>query len=192
MFVFSQLCFINDWNLQLSYCYFYFYPWYDFIMNVRLNILNCTCRTLGKLPLPSGSCPWPRLKGTWKTFLHTNRPFHSDVSVVVLGGQLKPRIDTQMDKEGGQSSQQSLSWICWRMQRVMLKSKVWMLMLYMFHISKSIKHRSKDAEHTEPMEESTLTCHLLATLSWFYPKRKRQFRKSRRPSWQQARRGLKL
>jgi len=91
-------------------------------MNVRLIILNCTCRTQGKLPSPSGSCPWPRLKGTWKMFLHTNRPFHSDVSVVVLGGQPRPRIDTLMDKEGGQSSQLSLSWICWRMQRVMLRS----------------------------------------------------------------------
>ncbi|KAI5427244.1 hypothetical protein KIW84_032594 [Lathyrus oleraceus] len=54
-----------------------------------------------------------------------------------------------MDKEGGLPNLLDSSLICSRMQGAMPKSKDWMLMLYIFLISKSIKHRSKDAEHTE-------------------------------------------
>lgn len=50
-----------------------------------------------------------------------------------------------------------------------------MLMLYTFLISKSIKHRNKDAEHTEPTEESTVWLkywdfrfNWLLSFAWFY------------------------
>lgn len=58
----------------------------------------------------------------------TNKPSLSDASAVVLGGQLRPKTDTPMDKDAGLSSQLNSSWICWRMLRAMLKYVVFILL----------------------------------------------------------------
>ncbi|KAK7364765.1 hypothetical protein VNO80_13507 [Phaseolus coccineus] len=63
---------------------------------------------------PRESCPWLRLEGAWKMFLPTNRPFRSDVFVMVMEGQPKQRVDTLMAKEGGLSNQQNSSLICFK------------------------------------------------------------------------------
>lgn len=127
--------FFVDVSLMLEQCYWvYFILSYIIFLDLRHYLLNCTYRTLGKLPLQSGSCPWLKLKGTWKMFLRTSRPFHSDVSVVVLEGQLKQRIDTLMAKEGGLSSQQNSSLICSKMLRAMLKY-VYIYFFLLFHMA---------------------------------------------------------
>ncbi|WJX73539.1 hypothetical protein P8452_57307 [Trifolium repens] len=50
------------------------------------------------LRLLSGSCPLPKPRDTWKMFWPTNRIFPSDVSVTVLVGLHKLRIDIPMGK----------------------------------------------------------------------------------------------
>lgn len=91
-----------------------------------------------------------------------------------------------MDRGAGLWSLLSSSWICLRMLKAMLRWKAWTWMLSTFHTSKLTKPKNRGAAHTVLMEESTLTCHRLATLSWFYLKRRSQSKKSPSHNWQLA------
>jgi len=62
--------------------------------------------------LPSGSCLWLKLKDTWRMYWPTNKLSLSDAFAEVLGGQLRPKTDTPMDKDAGLSNQLNSSWIC--------------------------------------------------------------------------------
>lgn len=77
------------------------------------------CRTLGKPHLLSESFPWARQRDTWRMFWPTNRPYHSDGSVVVLGELHRQRTGIRMGKVVGQSSLQDSFLICSRMLRAM-------------------------------------------------------------------------
>ena len=76
-------------------------------------------RTLVRPPMLSVSCIWPRLKGIWRMFLPTNKPFHSNASAVELGALLRQRTAILMDKDAGLSNLQNLFWIYSRMLRAM-------------------------------------------------------------------------
>ena len=122
-------------------------------------------RTPTRLPKWWRERPFSRSDSTLGRFLSISSVFHLWDSMEVLEEQVKPPNSDGL-REDGLRSQSSISWLWFRILRIMLKQSSSILRSSLLPTFSSIRLRKEEEELTELMEESLHIFLIHSILSW--------------------------